>query len=163
MTYPNPWELLIPVISAVTTLPLALTIIKVSTLETRGSGWHRCLQKQAKRSAEGTQSRTKQECTDTTTSVTTATSEAGDGMAGELDGAGCTCRSGRSEGEGTTKDDLAAGDVAVKSATVDNNGTGKTTTETRAEEEGATGPSKAEGAGAGLVEKEAVARSDACW
>jgi hypothetical protein len=142
---------------------VTLAIIKASTLETRGSGWRRCLQKQAKRSAEGAQSRTKQECTDTTTSVTTATSEAGDGTAGELDGAGCTCQSGRSEGKGTTKDDLAAGDIVVESATTDDNGTGETAAETRAEEEGATGPSKAEGAGAGVVEKEAAACSDARW
>jgi hypothetical protein len=155
MTYPNPRELPIPIIGAITAL--ALTIIKASTLETRGSGRHRHLRKQAKRSAEGAQSRTKQECTDTTTSVTTTTSEAGDGTAGELNGVGCTCRSGRSEGEGTTEDDLAAGDVA------DDDGTGETAAETRAEEEGTTGPSKAEGAGAGVVEKEAAARSDARW
>jgi hypothetical protein len=84
-------------------------------------------------------------------------------MVGELDGAGCTCRSSRSEGEGTTKDDLAAGDVAVESTTANNNGTGKTTVETKVEEEGATRPSKVEGAGAGVVEKEAAAHSDACW
>jgi hypothetical protein len=161
MTYPNPRELPIPIIGAITAL--ALAIIKASTLETRGSGRHRRLRKQAKRSAEGAQSRTKQECTDTTTSVTTTTSEAGDGTAGELNGVGCTCQSGRSEGEGTTEDDLAAGDVAVESATADDDGTGKTAAETRAEEEGTTGPSKAEGAGAGVVEKEAAARSDARW
>jgi hypothetical protein len=59
--------------------------------------------------------------------------------AGELDGAGCTCRRGRSEGDGA-EGDAATGDTAAGEPAGSEDGTGETVAEDKRKDEGAAGP-----------------------